>query len=116
MELPTIQAEHWHSPSHFELEFALAPEASCFRGHFEQAPVLAGVVQLGWAFTLAERKLNQQWHFRGMKSAKFQRLILPPVSLQLSVEFFPPRQMFKFVYRDTRGIYSTGGVSVSNRG
>jgi 3-hydroxymyristoyl/3-hydroxydecanoyl-(acyl carrier protein) dehydratase len=114
MELPDLIAETWHQDNHVSLQFALEPEQSCFRGHFDGAPVLAGVIQLGWVMGFAEQKFHCPWQFRGLNSAKFQRLILPPVELQLDIEYLPQRQLLKFSYRDAEGTYSSGAVQVAS--
>lgn len=115
MELPPVLQERFPSDNGFDLELNLTPDLSCFAGHFEDAPVLAGVVQVGWVIAFAEQKLQRRWQFRGLQSAKFQRLVLPPVTLRLEVEYLPRRQMLKFKYSDANGAYSTGGVLVDPR-
>lgn len=112
MELPPVINETWYGDSHFVLELALNKDMPCFQGHFEGAPVLAGVIQLGWVLAFAEQKLQRRWCFRALQSVKFQRLVLPPVNLQLDVEYLPARHMLKFQYSDAVGAYSTGGVKV----
>lgn len=112
MDLPEITAETWHHDNHVSLQFALGPEQSCFHGHFEGAPVLAGVIQLGWALAFAEQKFQCRWQFRGLQSAKFQRLILPPAKLRLDIEYLPARQLLKFRYSDAQGAYSSGAMQV----
>lgn len=96
------------------LKFDLRADDSCFRGHFEAAPVLAGVIQVGWAMTLSEQKFQSAWQFRGLQSVKFQRLILPPVSLQLELEHLPARQLLRFTYSDEGGVYSSGAIRVDS--
>lgn len=112
MELPPVSHESWLSENCFAVELNLTPELSCFDGHFEGTPVLAGVIQLGWVLAFAEQKFQRSLQFRALQSAKFQRLVLPPVALRLEVEHLPARQMFKFTYSDADGTYSSGGVLV----
>lgn len=112
MDLPDTIEETWIGEHRVQLRLALEPEMSCFRGHFEGAPVLAGVIQVGWALAFAEQKFQRKWHFRGLQSAKFQRLILPPVSLQLDIQYLVDREMLKFKYSNDAGAFSSGGMNL----
>ncbi len=120
MELPDLIAETRPHENQVSLRIALQPEQSCFRGHFDGAPVLAGVIQVDWAIMFAQQKFQRRWQFRGLQSVKFQRLILPPVELQLDIEYLPQRQLLKFSYRDAENIdsgsYSSGAAQVTEMG
>ncbi|PKH07074.1 hypothetical protein [Moritella sp. Urea-trap-13] len=49
-----------------------------FKGHFDQAPILAGVVQLHWAAELAQQYLDiAPTDVMGIQVLKFQEMILP---------------------------------------
>lgn len=99
------------APHRIRLSFAVAPEMPCFAGHFEQLPVLAGVVQVHWAVLLAERFLNLRGSFRGLQSVKFQHLVRPPAVLTLELEYNSERGMLKFIYHHPRlGRVTVGAV------
>lgn len=101
------QSEH-----RLELEFALTPEHPCFAGHFDGLPVLAAVVQIGWAQALAERYFDRRFVFRALQSNKFQQLIRPPVTLTVELEYRPEKELLTFSYRNARGLCSKGAISV----
>ncbi|HEY7885095.1 MAG TPA: AMP-binding protein [Cellvibrionaceae bacterium] len=92
------------------LRFAVAPTMPCFAGHFEQLPVLAGVVQITWAMALAERFLQVRGAFVGMQSVKFQKLVRPPVELTLSLSYQAEKNQLKFTYEHPHYGRCTAGI------
>jgi len=62
-----------------------------FSGHFPSAPVVPGVVQIGWAMDLASRDLLPNvcptFCFGGMEVLKFQQLVRPADTLLLHLRF-----------------------------
>ncbi len=56
-------------------------------GHFPDAPVVAGVVQLAWVEHYARQHLPLSGEFSGMEQLKFQRLLRPhdPFTLRLTL-------------------------------
>ncbi|MBU2885710.1 hypothetical protein KO507_08045 [Gilvimarinus agarilyticus] len=95
-----------------ELGIELREDLPCFAGHFTDLPVLAGVVQIGWALQLAERFFACRFDCRGQVSNKFQQLVRPPVSLMLSLQYRPEAQQLKFRYRNALGDCSRGVLKV----
>lgn len=57
-----------------------------FRGHFDENPVLAAVVQLQEALLLTREKWPDLGSLRRIQRAKFHRRILPSDSLRLRLE------------------------------
>ena len=112
MELPVICASQHASANSLAFTLDIQPELRCFEGHFDAAPVLAGVVQIDWVMALASRTLEQQLVFRGLQSVKFLKLIRPPLRVTLSIECQPERGLLKFSYRAGEASYSVGGVRV----
>lgn len=95
-----------------ELAIEVSPDLPCFAGHFDAFPVLAGVVQIGWALQLAERYFNRRFNCYAQVSNKFQQLIRPPVSLTLTLQYRPEQQLLKFRYRNRLGDCSRGALQV----
>lgn len=93
----------------------LQANMSCFAGHFDGLPVLAGVIQIGWVVELAQRYFGKSFSHRGLRSVKFQQLVRPPVELTLTVQWLPERELLKFTYRNKRGRCSSGAISVVER-
>ncbi len=67
------------------LALQLPLELIHFDGHFPQAPVLPGVLQVGWALALAAPRLGTSMHCREMEALKFQRLLRPGDCIELSL-------------------------------
>ncbi|MDQ2076973.1 hypothetical protein [Marinimicrobium sp. ABcell2] len=101
---------------HLVVTLKLEPDMPCFAGHFDNLPVLAGVVQVGWALDLAQKHFNKTLQFRGFRSVKFQQLVRPPVQLTLTLDWLADRQLLKFSYHNQRGRCSTGGIGVAEGG
>jgi len=114
MQLPEFIVTQ-QSDNGFKLTFTLQPQDPCFAGHFEQLPVLAGVIQVGWVFDFAEQILQQRFDFLGLASNKFLQLVRPPVSLQLAVQYQREHGRLKFVYRLPSGVCSRGAINVQER-
>lgn len=111
MQLPQYQLLE-SGPARVVLCMELTPDLDCFEGHFEGLPVLAGVVQVGWALDLARLHFEHPLVFRGLRSSKFQQLVRPPVQLNLTLDLLANRELLKFRYDSQRGICSSGGITV----
>lgn len=68
---------------HWTLALLLPLELTQFDGHFPQAPVLPGVLQVAWALALAAPRLHTSMRCRDMKGLKFQRLMHPGDKVEL---------------------------------
>ncbi len=97
------------------LELDIHPELEAFRGHFPQAPLLPGVVQVDWAIREGARRFGPLGEFRGLKSLKFQRPITPGMRVTLSLSHLPPKGAPKgdlaFAYDSPSGRHSAGQAS-----
>jgi 3-hydroxymyristoyl/3-hydroxydecanoyl-(acyl carrier protein) dehydratase len=69
----------------WKLTLRLPLELLCFDGHFPQAPVLPGVMQIAWALAMAAPRLGTSTQCRDMKGLKFQRLLHPGDRVELSL-------------------------------
>ncbi|UTF59726.1 hypothetical protein [Gilvimarinus sp. DA14] len=93
-------------------EFDLQADHPCFSGHFDDLPVLAGVVQIAWVYQLARRHFNGSLIFSGLKSNKFQQLVRPPVRLRLQLDYQAEKGLIKFTYQSARGVTAKGAIAV----
>ncbi|WP_447754037.1 AMP-binding protein [Pseudomonas nicosulfuronedens] len=84
---------------HFQLE--IPPDLACFPGHFPKAPVLPGVVQVQWAQQLGRQVFDLPPRFGGMEVLKFQQLLRPGDTCQLSLRWDAARGKLYFAF--TRG-------------
>lgn len=84
-----------------------------FPGHFPQAPVLPGAVQVAWALTLASTRLGTPLRCHVMEALKFQQLLRPGDRVDLSFHHDPVRHKLHFAYRYGEKAYSSGRLAWS---
>ena len=90
------------------LSLHLPPELIHFDGHFPQAPVLPGVLQVGWALALAAPRLGTSMHCREMESLKFQQLLRPCDEVELTLRLDAARGKLHFAYQ-LAGAHASSG-------
>lgn len=112
MDFPPITTISRPRPDSLVLILDVQPELRCFKGHFEMAPILAGVVQIDWMMHLAGEHLGKTFVFRGMHSIKFLKLVHPPLLLTLTIDYSATSGLLKFRYSDELATYSSGAVRV----
>lgn len=115
MDIPACSVQE-QSPERLVLSFDLEPDMPCFQGHFDGLPVLAGVVQVGWALNLARHHFKRPLNFLGLCSVKFQQLVRPPVHMTLTLELKRRGELLKFKYRNPLGVCSSGGIQLWREG
>ncbi|ERO64866.1 FabA/FabZ family ACP-dehydratase, partial [Pseudomonas piscis] len=94
----------------WQLQLAIPPDLAYFSGHFPQAPILPGVVQVDWALALGQRLLELPGRFAGMEVLKFQQLIRPGDRIQLNLRFDTQRQKLYFAYLNAGAACSSGRI------
>ncbi|MBB1594968.1 AMP-binding protein [Achromobacter sp. UMC46] len=67
-----------------------------FSGHFPSVPVVPGVVQIGWAISLAQRGLHPGLRFGGMEALKFQKLLRPGDRAVMALRWDETKQKLYF--------------------
>ena len=88
------------------LELGISERLNVFAGHFDGAPLVPGVVQIGWVLHFAECYLGHDGStVTGMHKLKFQDFILPGVRVRLEIER---------VGNELRFVYQAGGVICSS--
>jgi len=87
-----------------ELELIVPPELYYFDGHFPEAPILPGVVQLDWAIGKGREYFALPPHFRAVHALKFQHVIQAgkPVTLELTHDIDRGCLHFRYFSRDTQ--------------
>lgn len=65
------------------LSLRLPLELEQFKGHFDEFPMLAGVVQVDWAIRHGRHHFALPAHFKRLTALKFLRVIAPGDALQL---------------------------------
>jgi 3-hydroxymyristoyl/3-hydroxydecanoyl-(acyl carrier protein) dehydratase len=100
--LPEIIAQTQLSETQWQLELAIQPDLFWFLGHFPDAPILPGVVQLSWARQQAMRlwPTALAWLARAgsMESIKFQQVVRPGDRVLLTLSLEPERHRLAFSY------------------
>ncbi|MHC8322742.1 AMP-binding protein [Pseudomonas sp. GB2N2] len=102
--------EQVETEGEWSLQLAVPPDLAYFSGHFPQAPVLPGVVQVEWALNLGQQLMNLPEKFAGMEVLKFQQLVRPGDEIQLHLRFDPVRSKLYFAYRNETATCSSGRI------
>jgi 3-hydroxymyristoyl/3-hydroxydecanoyl-(acyl carrier protein) dehydratase len=95
-------------PPEAELELEIPSDLAYFRGHFDGAPVVPGVVQLKWAVEAAHRHLAAGGEVVGMEALKFQRVLTPGVVATLTLKWVGAEGKLYFAYAAADGRFSSG--------
>ncbi|WP_221793304.1 AMP-binding protein [Oceanobacter mangrovi] len=115
---PTIMTEQRVGEAdnpELQLDLQIGTGLRWFDGHFDNYPILPGVVQTDWAIALARRYLDFPARFCGMKNIKFANPIVPGdrVSLTLSLKARQDGVDLQFSYRSGDKANSSGAISFS---
>ena len=106
-ELPAARQIESH-PTRATFELDVVPQLRVFDGHFSGAPVLPGVVQIDWAIQFARRAFAVPEHFQQAEQLKFQRAVLPPIPLQLALDWKAETGQLEFRFSSEQGVHSSG--------
>lgn len=82
-----------------------------FPGHFPQAPVLPGAVQIAWALAFATARLGTPVRCHEMEALKFQQLLRPGDRADLTLRHDKTRHKLHFTYRHGDKAYSSGRLA-----
>jgi acyl-coenzyme A synthetase/AMP-(fatty) acid ligase len=112
---PSAPIVHAHGASaavgdEYRLSLGIPLDLLQFNGHFSQAPVVPGVVQIGWAMALAREHLSPALQFLGMEALKFQRLLRPGDDVDLSLKWDRTRAKLYFDFRAAGQPCSSGRI------
>ncbi len=92
------------------LNLKIPSDLDYFNGHFPEAPILAGVVQLDWAIRLGLEYLRfGSRAVQNLEVLKFQVVLTPGLEVQL---FLTKKTSDKFVfsYHSDQGMHASGRV------
>lgn len=92
------------------LSLCIPQNLAYFAGHFEQIPIVPGVVQIQWAVYYAQRFLNLNLSFSHMEAVKFKELLLPEQHFELSLQFLQQACKLEFRYHSATAEYSSGRI------
>ena len=102
---------HTRGEREVELRIFIPADLLCFDGHFLQAPILPGVIQVDWAVAFARRFFEVPKHFRRLEMLKFQRVIIPRMTVTLLLENLGASQTVAFRYLSDAGQHSCGRIA-----
>ncbi|MET0935805.1 MAG: hypothetical protein ABWX83_07445, partial [Luteibacter sp.] len=105
-EGPRVLGERLDGDTHV-IELELPLDLACFAVHFPDAPVLPGVMQIGWALEMAATRLGTPTTCRGMDALKFQRLLRPGDRVELTLRHDAASGRLHFAYRTGDAHYSS---------
>lgn len=81
-----------------------------FKGHFPQASILPGVVQLDWAIHFAREHLAiADSAVKNLEVLKFQEVITPNMNVTLLLTLKSAHK-FTFKYTSTKGTHASGRI------
>lgn len=92
------------------LSLRIPQNLAYFSGHFEQVPIVPGVVQIQWAVHYAQQYLGLQAVFSHMEAVKFKELLLPDQHFELSLRYPPRACKLEFRYHSETREYSSGRI------
>jgi len=96
------------------LQLLVPLDLTYFSGHFPHAPVLPGVVQIGWAQRLAQKFMPELPILCSeMEVLKFQQLIRPGDRLQLVLRFDAKKSKLHFAFKNSDKSCSSGRIVLS---
>lgn len=106
--LPDI-VEQSMSDSRLILKLRINHDIRYFEGHFDEMPVLPGVVQLNWAIEYAVKYFEIDFNLVSVDVLKFQKLLLPDSDVTLTIHM-KTAQKFEFCFYNGDDVYSSGRI------
>jgi len=95
------------------LSLTISSDIYYFLGHFPQAPILPGVVQVHWALHFIQQYFDKNISdYQSIDALKFQVIIAPEYQVQLTLKKMT-NDKFSFNYSSSHGTHSSGRVVYS---
>lgn len=109
---PLFPAAQWQQRDADAAHLLLPLDADliAFDGHFPQAKILPGVVQLDWAIHYAREVFAMPPRFARMDALKFQHVARPGDCLQLTLGWDAVKSVLSFRYVSDHGVHASGRV------
>ena len=96
-----------------ELALNIPKELIYFDGHFDQKPIVPGVVQIDWAVLFGRKFLDVVGDFQRLEVIKFHEFIEPNDKVGLTLAFNSERKKLSFEYSSSKGKHSSGRIVFS---
>jgi len=85
-----------------------------FDGHFDQASLLPGVVQIDWAVHFGRQLFEGSGEFSCLEVIKFKEVISPGQEVLLTLQFKSTKNKLMFSYQSANGVCSSGRIVLDN--
>lgn len=106
---PEVLAENMDE-SQVALQLLIPKDLDYFNGHFPNAPILAGVVQLHWAVEYAKKYFSlTELDIQNIEVLKFQVVIIPEQKINLTLTRKPSNKVL-FSYASGKGQHASGRI------
>ncbi|NHZ42849.1 AMP-binding protein [Massilia aquatica] len=105
-----IERDDKHDQQRVLLELVVPSTLFYFDGHFTQAPVLPGVVQVDWAIRYGREYFALAPAFRGINALKFQQVVRPDVPFHLELKYDSASCTLHFRYFSDAGQHAGGRI------
>ncbi len=92
------------------LEIVVPQDLLYFDGHFTEAPILPGVVQLDWAISNGREHFDLPPRFHAVNALKFQRVISANQAITLELIHDVQKSSLNFRYFSAAGQHASGRV------
>ena len=101
---------HWleRSATQARAERSIEAGLEAFDGHFPDAAVLPGVVQLAWAVQAGREAFGLSAPVGRIEALKFQQLVRPGTRLTLTLEWDATARKLRFHYASRAGTHGSG--------
>ncbi|HWU97896.1 MAG TPA: AMP-binding protein [Oxalicibacterium sp.] len=93
-----------------ELEMIVPADLYYFDGHFPEAPILPGVVQVDWAISNGRQYFDLPPHFQGINALKFQQVIQADTPVTLELLHDRQKSSLNFRYFSPKGQHASGRI------
>ena len=107
---PVVLEQHV-TPPEAALRLSIPADLEYFAGHFLNAPVVPGVVQLKWAIEAAHRLLGVPAEVTRMEALKIQHAMLPGAVATLTLKWIAAEGKLHFAYTCGDARFSSGRLS-----
>lgn len=106
---PKVLSEH-SDENKIDLQLFIPQDLDYFNGHFSEAPILAGVVQLHWAVEYSKKYfLITAVEVKNIEVLKFQVVVIPGQKLKLSLIKKAANKVL-FSYGSDKGQHASGRI------
>jgi 3-hydroxymyristoyl/3-hydroxydecanoyl-(acyl carrier protein) dehydratase len=113
-ERPEILARRTPDASRVEIDFEVTGDIEYFAGHFPNAPIVPGVVQIKWAIDLGRELLGLEGRSVAMEVIKFKQVMTPGARVTLSLRLDEARNKLHFDYTSAQGAHSSGRIQLES--